>query len=159
MSFLGKLGKDLGAAAEKAKFEADKALKLNRFGSELGGLNNQAQQATAAVGAKVMELHAAGTLQVTELNSLFSTVEALKAQVAAKQAEIDALRASVFGAAAAAAAPAGGAAPSGFTFAQGQTPGAESPPAAAGAPPKFCPGCGTASGGASFCPSCGQKLA
>jgi hypothetical protein len=154
MSFLGKLGKDLGTAAEKAKFEADKALKLNRLGSELGGLNNQVQQATAAVGAKVMELHVAGTLQVPELESLFTNVESLKAQVAAKQAEIDAVKAMAFGAGAAAAAapPAGGPAPSGFTYAQGQTP-------AAGAPPKFCPGCGTASGGASFCPSCGQKLA
>ena len=157
MSFLGKLGKDLGAAAEKAKFEADKALKLNRLGSDLGGLNNQVQQATAAVGAKAMELHAAGMLQVPELDSLFTQVESVKQQVAAKQAEIDAVKAMVFGAGAAAAHAAGGPAPSGLTFAQGQTPTAETP--AGGAPPKFCPGCGTASGGASFCPSCGQKLA
>lgn len=31
-------------------------------------------------------------------------------------------------------------------------------PAGGGAAPKFCPNCGTATGGANFCPNCGNKL-
>ncbi len=83
MSFLNKLGKGVGAAAEKAKFEADKALKLNRMNSELGDLNNQLQSVTASVGAKVLELRAAGQIQLPDLDALFNQVETLKAQASA----------------------------------------------------------------------------
>ena len=162
MSFLNKLGKDLGAAAEKARFEADKALKANRLGGELNGLNDQLQRATAGVGAKVMELHAAGQLNVPELDSLFTQVETLKQQAAAKHAEVEAVKASQFAtapaAAPAAAAPPAGAAPSRLTYGDTSAPATPAAPTAP-TPPKFCPSCGTASEGANFCPSCGQKFA
>lgn len=49
-------------------------------------------------------------------------------------------------------------------LAQGMSPNAnmnpngQSAPAAGGAGPKFCPNCGTPTGGANFCSNCGQKL-
>ncbi|GEM_PF-1606044 len=165
MSFLSKLSKDLGGAAEKARFEADKALKLNRLGGELGGLNDELQRALGDLATKAMELRAAGQLNVPELDTAFAAVETIKQQVATKQAEIDVLKVAQFvapaAAAGAAAAPAAKASPAGFTY--GDT--SEPPPApvegapAEGVPPKFCPNCGTASEGAKFCPNCGQKLA
>jgi hypothetical protein len=156
MSFLSKLGKDLGTAAEKARFEADKALKLNRLGSELGTLNGQLQQVTASIGDKVMELRAAGQLNVPELEELFSQVETTRAQIAAKQAEIDAVKAQQFGMAAAPAEPTPTAAPT----APVEAPPATTPAASAEAAPipKFCPNCGMATQGAKFCPNCGQQL-
>lgn len=162
MSFLNKLGRDLGTAAEKARFEADKALKANRLGGELSGLTDQLQRATAGIGAKVMELHVAGQLNIPELESAFAQVETLRQQVSAKQAEVDALKAAQFvGATPAAAAPAAGAAPSGLTYGDTSAPPAACAPEApaAATPSKFCPSCGAASEGAKFCPSCGQKLA
>ena len=105
MSFLNKLGKGVGAAAEKARFEADKVIKLNRMGSELGDLNNQMQSVTASIGVKVMEMHMAGTLQIPEPAALFSQVEAMKAQVAAKSSEIEVTRTMQLAPAAAAPAP------------------------------------------------------
>jgi outer membrane murein-binding lipoprotein Lpp len=154
MSFLSKLGKDIGVAAEKAKFEADKALKLNRLGSELGDLNSKAQQLTASIGAKVMEMHVSGQLQVPELEGLFGQVETLNTQIAAKKAELEAMRGQQF----APAAPAASA--SGVVSETAGVKTAETAPTAqpGAAPSKFCPNCGTAAGGASFCPSCGQKL-
>jgi len=165
MSFLSKLGKDLGGAAEKARFEADKALKLNRLGGELNGLNDELQRALGLVATKAMELRAAGQLNVPELDSVFADVEAIKQQITAKQEEIDALKAAQFvapaAAAPAAAAPTAKVSPPGFTYGEASEP----PPApvasapAEGVPSKFCPNCGAASEGAKFCPNCGQKLA
>lgn len=162
MSFFNKLGKDLGTAAEKAKFEADKALKVNRMSSELGDLTNRVQQTTASIGQKVMEMHSAGQLQVPELEELFNQVHALQAQADAKKTELEALRAHQFSAAAApvapAAAPTGGPAPAPFSFGPTEPAASGAAPAGEDAVPKFCPSCGAASQGAKFCPGCGTKL-
>ena len=148
MSFLGKLGKDLGQAAEKARFEADKALKLNRMGSELGELNNQLTHTFTALGQKVLELHNSGQLESPALEGFFGQITQSQATIRAKQADVDALRASQF---AAPAAPppqyAAGAPPP--PVAQAQTPQAMVE--------KNCPACGAAVGSAKFCPGCGQK--
>lgn len=149
MSFFDKFTKGVGKAAEQAKFEADKLVRVNRLGSEVSQLATEAEKASAAIGTKVMELRAAGTFQVPELDELAQRVEALKAQVVAKQAELEKVRAEKFEV----AAPA-----------QPATPAAEvrpAPPAAPWAAPgaKSCPGCGASvEPGAKFCPSCGQKL-
>ncbi len=172
MSFLDKFTKGVSKAAEQAKFEADKLMRLNKVGAEVSGLVSETEKATAAIGTKVMELRAAGTLQVPELDEMVQRVEALKAQVAAKQAELERVRAEklegtpeappvqvtpaqVQPASTPWAAPAPAPAPAATT-------GEPAPQAAAPAPesgPKFCPACGAASEpGTKFCPSCGQKL-
>jgi len=179
MSFLDKFTKGVGKAAEQAKFEADKMVRVNRLGSEVSQLTAEADKATAAIGAKVMELRAAGALQVPELDEMVQRVETLHAQVAAKRADLDRVRAEKFE-----AAPVAPAAPPAETvyapppaetvYAPPPAPPAvevmpESQPAPAGteaapapataAAAKFCPACGAASEpGSKFCPSCGQKL-
>ena len=159
MSFLGKLGKDLGRAAEQAKFEADKALKVNRLGSEVGEFTNQVQKATASIGAKVMELHKAGTLQIPDLDAMIEQVHAAEAQLAAKKAELEATRAMQFGhvSGPSGTAPAAATAASGFPPAATRAPEGMAP-IEGGAVPKFCPNCGAATESAKFCPGCGQKL-
>lgn len=149
MSFLDKFTKGVGKAAEQAKFEADKLVRINRLSSEVSELATEAEKATAAIGTKVMELRAAGALQMPELDEMIQRVEALRAQVAAKQAELETVRAEKFELPPTpqAAAPTAEVAP-------------PPPPAPSAVPgPKFCPNCGAAiEAGAKFCPSCGQKL-
>jgi hypothetical protein len=174
MSFLNKFTKGVSKAAEQAKFEADKMMRVNRVGSELSQLSTEAEKATAAIGAKVMELRAAGTLQVPELDELVQRVDTLKAQVAAKQAELDNVRAEKFEAAPAApvapppeaayapppappateavpapeampAPEAAAPAPEVVAAPEAAAPAPEAPAAPEAAPaPKFCPSCGAA---------------
>ena len=137
MSFLDKLSKGVGKAAEQAKFEAEKLAKSNRLNSELGGMAEELSKANAELGAKVVELKKAGQLAVPELDDLLGKIDALQAAVAAKKAEVNAVKASRFEEKVAPAAAATAAA----------APGA-----------KFCPNCGGATDpGVKFCPSCGQK--
>jgi hypothetical protein len=178
MSFLDKFTKGVGKAAEQAKFEADRLMRTNRLGSEVTQLTAEAEKATAAIGAKVMELRATGALQIPELDEMVQRVEALKAQVAAKQAELERARAEKFEVAPAAppaappveavyapppappameAVPEPQPAPSATELAP--APEATAPVAEAAPAAKFCPGCGApAESGTKFCPSCGQKL-
>jgi len=132
MALFDKLSKGVSKAAEQAKFEADKLMRVNKLNSEVGDLTRQLSQTTASIGAKVMELQAAGKIQVPELEGLISQVKLLEAQLAAKKADWDAAKALKFEAVAA---------------------------AAAAAPADKCPSCGAAvQPGTKFCPSCGQKL-
>ena len=165
MSFFDKFTKGVGKAAEQAKFEADKLMRVNRVGAEVSELATQTQKATADIGTKVMDLRAAGKLQLPELDEMVRHVESLQTQLAAKQAELEKVRMEKFEVPSApqpAAPPAEvspapaptpvptAAAPA--TEATGPVP--EAPPA-----PKLCPACGApAESGSKFCPSCGQKL-
>ena len=165
MSFLDKFTKGVGKAAEQAKFEADKLMRINRLGSEISELTAEAEKATAAIGTKVMELRATGTLQMPELDEMIERVEALNAQVAAKQAELETVRAEKFEAPPApqTVVPAVEVkpAPPSAPWATGSPPAAQgaAPAAEPAASAKFCPNCGaSAEPGAKFCPSCGQKL-
>ena len=172
MSFLDKFTKGVSKAAEQAKFEADRLVRLNKVGAEVSTLVTETEKATAAIGNKVMELRATGALQVPELEAMIQRVEALKAQVAAKQAELERVRtdrfegtpavppvqvppAEVNPAAMPWAAPAPAPAPATETV-----PAPETAAPVAEVAPKACPNCGAAiEPGTKFCPSCGQKLA
>jgi len=166
MSFFDKFTKGVGKAAEQAKFEADKLMRANRIGSEVSQLATEAEQATAAIGKKVMELRAAGGFQAPELDEMIQRVEALRAKVAAKEAELEAVKAEKFEMPAPAPSvvvpPATVMPPPPSTpWAGGAPPVAETTPPAAEAAPaaRACPACGTAvEPGTKFCPSCGQKL-
>ena len=140
MTFLDRLTKGVGKAAEQAKFEAEKLVRVNKLSSEVSDLASQVERATAAIGTKVMELHKSGGLQVPGVDDLIQRVEALQAQLVGKQAELDKAKAGKFEEVAPAAQPAA--------------------PATAAAPEgKFCPDCGAGiQPGAKFCPSCGQKI-
>lgn len=90
MSFLDKLSKGVGEAADRAKFEADKLLRVKRLNSEIGNLANEIEQATLAIGTKAIEL------RIAELEELIQKVETLEAQLAAKKAELEAVKAEEF---------------------------------------------------------------
>jgi predicted RNA-binding Zn-ribbon protein involved in translation (DUF1610 family) len=146
MSFLGKLGKGVSKAAEQAKFEADKMMKTNKLSSELGELARQAAQINTGIGAKVIELQAAGKIHIPELDDLIAQLKNLDSQVAAKKAELEAVKVSHYEEAVVAAAPVAA------------TRTVEVAPEAPAQEVK-CPNCGAAvSPGTKFCPSCGQKL-
>ena len=94
MSFFNKLGKTVGKAAEQAKFEAEKMARGTKIGSEVGALNRQIQEAIAAIGAKVVELHEVGQIHVPELADQVAGIKELQAQVAEKEAELAAAKAA-----------------------------------------------------------------
>jgi NADH pyrophosphatase NudC (nudix superfamily) len=82
MSILDRFTKGVGDAADRAKFEADKALRVRRIKSEVEKLEEQVQQATMAVGTKAVELRLAG------LEDLVEQVEKLQAQFDTKKNEL-----------------------------------------------------------------------
>jgi len=140
MAFLDKLTKGVSKAAEQAKFEADKLMRVNKLNSEVSQLTGEVERTTAAIGAKVIELRKAGGLQLPELDELVNRVSTLEEQLAAKKAELEAVKAEKF--------------EEGAPAAQATVTPSEAAPS-----PKYCPNCGvTVQPGAKFCPSCGQKL-
>lgn len=154
MPFFDKLSKGVSKAAEQAKFEADKMMKANKLNSELGDLARQAAQINTSIGAKVIELQAAGKIHIPELDELIAQLKNLDAEVAAKKAELEATKASKFEEAVAsvAATPTRVVTPT-LAASDAAAPGAATPAMAK------CPNCGAAvPPGTKFCPSCGQKL-
>jgi membrane protease subunit (stomatin/prohibitin family) len=146
MSFLNKLSKGVSKAAEQAKFEADKMVRVNKFNSEISQLGSQEDTANVALVEKVLALHQAGTLQVPELEEFIAAVESLREQVAQKKADLESVKMEKFSEATGAAEMAPPAA-------------APTPSQGAEAGSKFCPNCGGAhEEGAKFCPSCGQQI-
>lgn len=142
MAFLDRITKGVTKAAEQAKFEADKLVRVNKLNSELNALTRDLENAKAGIGAKVIELCAAGQIALPEIDDLIAQVKTLEAQIAAKKAELEAARSAKFGE---------------TTFEPEATP--STPVTSEEAAPKFCPGCGAKlETGAKFCPSCGQKL-
>ena len=152
MAFLKKLSTGVSKAAEQAKFEGDKLVKVNKLNSEIGELTRGIDKVTVAVGSKVVELRAAGQIQLPELDDLIKQIEELKGQLSAKKAHLEAVKAERFEDV---APPAPAQAPSAPPAAAAEPPAA---PAGA-ATPKFCPNCGTPpEPGAKFCPNCGHKV-
>jgi membrane protease subunit (stomatin/prohibitin family) len=82
MSILDKFTKGVGEAADRAKFEADKALRVRRIKAEVENLEEQVQKATLAVGTKAVELRPEG------LEDLVEQVEKLQVQFDAKKEEL-----------------------------------------------------------------------
>lgn len=133
MTFFNRLSKGVGKAAEQAKFEADKALRLRRIGAEVTQIESQISGAVMAAGRQAIEQRLPG------LEEIYASYDELTVQLEAKNAELEAARAEQWvDDEAPAAAPLGAA------------------PAAGGA---FCPNCGSSvTPGAKFCPSCGNKM-
>ncbi len=90
MSILDKLSKGVGKAADQAKFEAEKRLRINRLNDELGKMERDLEQAAVAIGKKAIEL------RVAELEDLIQDTEAIEAQIAAKKVELEKAKAEEF---------------------------------------------------------------
>lgn len=133
MAFLDRLTKGVSKAAEQAKFEADKLVRVNKLNAEIGKLTREIEQTTANIGKKVIELQASGVIQIPDLDELIGQVKALETQLEAKQVELETVKAAKF------------------------EEGIPAEEAASVSRP--CPACGaTVEAGARFCPACGQKL-
>ena len=90
MSLLNRFSKGVGKAADQAKFEADKALRVRRLSSEVEKTEAEVKEATMALGAKAIELKPAG------LEELIGQVEDLEAQLAAQKDELEIAKAEEY---------------------------------------------------------------
>jgi hypothetical protein len=90
VSILDKLSKGVGKAADQAKFEAEKRLRMNRLNDEIAKLASDLDQAALAIGKKAIKL------RVAELEDLIQGAEAIEAQIAAKKAELEKAKAEEF---------------------------------------------------------------
>ncbi|MFH1085597.1 MAG: zinc ribbon domain-containing protein [Chloroflexota bacterium] len=168
------------SGAEKAAYEADKLRRVSMAQSALKGLQRDLEAQLAEVGKQVVALYDGGALTQVELLGMCPAIDALRAQIAAQEAEVEHIRQERQPSAAPeSAAPPQPPAPA-ATLAQPRPvvaapvvpppqPAAVSPveepapasEAAEGAPaegPK-CPSCGQAvPEGVKFCPECGAKL-
>ena len=150
MSFLDKLSKGVGKAAEQAKFEADRLMRQSRVGSEAAEVSRQMAELNATVVARVLELRQAGAIQDERLIGLLAQVEDLRGQLQAKSAELDAIRTER-------PAEQGSAPQPGVPAANLPASGEKLPAEAASL--KFCPDCGASlEPGVKFCPSCGHAI-
>ncbi len=140
MALFDKLARGAGKAVDQAKFEAEKLRKVTALNSEVSKLKDQLNEATVAIGAKVLELKETG-VDVPELKPLIEAADGLRDQLAAKEAELEAVRATEYE----------------HEEEAEKAPQEKAEPAEAKA--GFCPNCGAAlSEGAKFCPGCGAKL-
>ena len=96
MPFLDRLSKSVGRAAEQAKFEADKMVRVNKLNSEVSELGKQMEQITMQVGRQVVEMYRAGTLQVPQLSDQFMQLSELEKQLDTKKGDLDAAKATRF---------------------------------------------------------------
>ena len=85
MAFLDRLGKGVSRAANQAKFEADKVMRVNKLSSEASELARQVEQLTVEIGRKAIELVSIGQFDVPEMTELAAQVKAVEATLAAKR--------------------------------------------------------------------------
>ena len=143
MALLDKLARGAGKAVEQAKFEAEKLRKVTALNADISKLKDGLKDATMAIGEKVLELKETG-LDVPELAPLIEEVESLRAQLVAKEEELEAVKAME------------------YKDEEEEEEKVEEKADETAEPaekPKFCPNCGaTLTEGAKFCPGCGAKL-
>lgn len=165
--FFGKLK----SGAEKAAFEAEKMVRVNRAQGELGQLKKQKEGLFTKLGEMYYLQFTGQKTESPDYASVCANIADLDRQVEAKNEEVQRLNAEVYGAQAAAPAPAAPPAPAQATYAApvepvNAVPAAEAGPAPApveaapAAQTKFCPNCGREMAAtAKFCPDCGTKMA
>ncbi len=78
--------------ADKARFEAERLLRINQAQSVLKDLERQLEGVTAAMGSKVVALYDAGTLTQPELVESCQRIEAMRQRISAQTAEIERIR-------------------------------------------------------------------
>lgn len=154
--------KKLRNETERAKFEAGRALRLQREQGKLGQLQNQRKDHVLALGEAVWELYQTGQVTDARLVSICTQIRATQQEIAAQELTIEAIKqeqppeppicpqcgrevgnGDAF-------CPGCGAA-----IAATSTP----PPIAASIPAPTCPQCRKpVRAGAAFCPACGARL-
>ena len=78
---------------DRAGFEADKLMRANRVRNEAGRIKDQIDAKTQALGAKVLDLAAAGSKLEPDLSAVVDEILALQTDVARKEEEIKAITA------------------------------------------------------------------
>ncbi len=143
----------LRGGVDRAKFEANKAMRVNTAQSELGALKTQMAGRRDELGAAVFALFKAGQLTEPDLVKICEAMVTLETNIAAKDKEIESIRAEV---APTAPPPAPAAAPA--TPSRSVAAPAPAPSTAGGPYGHICP---TEKipvpAGAAFCPSCGAR--
>src|SRR5438093_990743 len=81
---------------DRAGFEADKLMRANRVRAEASRVAQQADEKVYALGAKVLELVAAGADLNPELRALADEIKELRATVDRKEQEIKAINAETW---------------------------------------------------------------
>lgn len=122
--------------ADQVRFELDKRNRIGAVQHQIDDLQRQINGTVSQIGTQAVDLHRQNQLPVAALVALCQIVIEHEAQIAAFQAQIDAIRAEVM------------LAPAAYSP-------APLPPSAAA-----CPNCGQSLlPGARFCPNCGLSLA
>jgi TolA-binding protein len=159
MSFLDKVAKAVGDAVDRGKKDVDQFIRIQKINSEIGGmesriaeLKGQIQQVQQQAGDKAIGHFRAGTLATADLKAyadqagdLERQIAAEEAAIAAKKAEIEAIKAEDAPKQDVPPIPPGSA----------DTPAVPPLPASGD---KFCPACGAKATGGAFCSQCGAKL-
>lgn len=163
MSFLDKVTKTVGDVVDKGKKDVGQFVKIQKINSEIGGMERkiadferQIEQAKQAAGVKAIDLVRSAALVSPELQTFVDQVrdfegriEAERAAIAAKQSDIERIKAEHEAEHEAAVVPP-------VPVAAAPVP---PPPPAAAPEGKVCGQCGAKPAGGAFCPECGAKLA
>lgn len=122
---------------DKAKFEADRLVRINRVQNEIGNVKREIFSVREKIAAAVIDHHKQGDLLHADLEELCGAIDQFETQIAEKEAQIAAIRAEVL--------------PS--------TPVPAAPPPSPSGSTNRCPHCGFAApAGAVFCPNCGKQI-
>ncbi len=133
---------------DRAGFEADKMMRVNRVRLELTRLEDEATAKTQSLGEKVMEISIAGTEVEAALAPLVGEIRALRDEIARKEEEVKAINSEAWSEEAPALAPA-------------HDPIAQRLQAYVDAKTSDfnCPKCGAlVRANKTFCPRCGRKV-
>jgi RNA polymerase subunit RPABC4/transcription elongation factor Spt4 len=131
--------------ANVAKFKAEQLLRVQGVQNEIATINQQVNGIKDRIAGKVLELRQNGPLGLPEIDELCASIEGLHAQIAQKEAQINAIRAEQ-------PPQSGSPAPQ-----PGYPPAPQAAAPAAGT--KTCPNCQTVvPAAAMFCTSCGHNF-
>ena len=142
--------------ANIAKFKAEQLMHVQGVQNEIATINQQVSGVKDRIAGKVLELRQNGPLGIPDLDELCASIEGLQAQIAQKEAQINAIRAEQ-APQSGAPAPQQGFAPQPAAYPP--QPGYPPQPVAPAAATKACPNCQTAVPAAAiFCTSCGYNF-
>ena len=164
MSIFRKIAGGLADGIDRAQWEADKLVKINRIHGEVSDLEKELASAQARLANQVLELHSDGRLQVPELDEPIWGIADVEARLDEKKEELAATSTMKFEDVEGVqkTAQAEGAKPAQPQLADEQVEAELAPLTTLGeAAPEalFCSNCGTSlQPDARFCPECGYKV-
>ena len=136
--FLDELGESLKSGLTRARFEADKTLRVNRARQEVATAESEWKSKLEDMGYQALQLVESGEITDPSLVELSKVLRDLRTRLNAKESELASIQVQ--------------------TFEQVEA-GEVAPEAAATEGAKFCPACGSqVSASDVFCANCGNKL-